>query len=284
MSESIYNLIPAESIIQHKQPLHKSRYDPTIPPTASTFLGTSNVPLNVSGESSYTTSIQSNKYVQNPLIKSYSHMGPKTQHIPDTSNYLKKTSVIDPTTGIFNNTTNTQQSSTNKFQYTTKNKPLLDNYNKSYHPGSNNINMNTKNYIHENMLAVIMSDCKKPSSDKINYLHKSDYGVIPSYLTDIKSTIQDEKNYIKSILQQSNQNQNDNQPRMRLLPDVDRVNMLSVLKSQWDIVHASYQSMTHLTVLDPRKIKQKDELENRLNSLEQSIEKLSKPLVYVQEE
>jgi len=35
--ESIYNLIPKEYIQPPKEALHRSKYDPNIPPTASTF-------------------------------------------------------------------------------------------------------------------------------------------------------------------------------------------------------------------------------------------------------
>jgi len=45
MEESIYNLIPKEYVPPQKAPLHKSKYDPAIPPTGSTFgLHTTSIP------------------------------------------------------------------------------------------------------------------------------------------------------------------------------------------------------------------------------------------------
>ena len=50
--ESIYNLIPPEQVSMPKQKKYKSKYNPTIPPTASTFCNktTSKVVGNMGGE------------------------------------------------------------------------------------------------------------------------------------------------------------------------------------------------------------------------------------------
>lgn len=50
--ESIYNLIPPEQVKMEKGKRYKSKFDPAIPPTASTFCNktTSKVVANVGGE------------------------------------------------------------------------------------------------------------------------------------------------------------------------------------------------------------------------------------------
>ena len=37
MDESIYNIVPKEFVPPPKQPIYRSKYPPTIPPTGSTF-------------------------------------------------------------------------------------------------------------------------------------------------------------------------------------------------------------------------------------------------------
>lgn len=264
--ESIYKLIPVPTIEQAKQPLHRSKYSPTIPPTATTFTTIGSI-ANVSG------SVDS---VVSPR-KAHAQFGPKQSHTSNPLQYLKKTDRILP---------DPLQNENGGFTYNDQRKPALDHYNPTYVPAATNSlsNPNAPNYIHENMLAVIMADSKKPSNNNVDYLNKKDFGKIPAYLNDVKQQIESEKAYIRSMLQHQSTASHSATPTLRLLPEGDRQQMLNTLKQQWQTVNGEYQTLTHLTVLDPRKMKRKEELEARLESLEGCIEKLNKPQVYVQEE
>lgn len=59
--------------------------------------------------------------------------------------------------------------------------------------------------------------------------------------------------------------------------------LLQDLKQKWEVVNRQYQLMTHIVQLDTHgKTKRKEEFELQLSQLERSIEKLSKPNVFVQ--
>lgn len=283
-NESIYNLIPIPAPTVIKPSLHRSRYDPTLPPTSSTFLGSGNVPLNVSGIQRYNdTKHITSHTVESPHIKNFSHFGPSQQHISQPNNFLKKTSHL-----ITQNIGTNNDNNDNTFRYNDQRKPLLDNTNTTYKPSSQRNDNSNKNFIHENMLAVIMADHKKNSDNTVNYLKKQDYGKIPSYLNDVKQQIMNEKNYIRNIIKQNNNNSNtqhnDDSNKYVLLPESERCELLYKLKLQWEETNKLYQNLTHLTVLDSRKIKQKEELEYKLNILESSIDKLNKQNIYIKQE
>jgi hypothetical protein len=75
------------------------------------------------------------------------------------------------------------------------------------------------------------------------------------------------------------------QPKMRLLAEEDRLQLLDQLKKKWESVNKVYQLSTHVVDLDTiGKVRRKEEYEAQLQQLEKSIEKLSKKNIFVQED
>lgn len=141
-----------------------------------------------------------------------------------------------------------------------------------------------KNYVTENALAVIMAKPGGQTGDKPNYLKKTDYGQVPKYLEKVKGEIAVEKEYIRQVMAQQQEARIAMQPKMKQLPEEERLQLLDNLKKKWEAVNKQYQGMTHIVTLDTiGKVRRKEEYESQLQQLEKSIEKLSKKYVYVQE-
>jgi len=100
----------------------------------------------------------------------------------------------------------------------------------------------------------------------------------------VKKEIVAEKAYIAQAMDQERQQYEAGEPKMRLLPEAERLRLLDNLKKKWEAVNLSYQGMTHCVVLDTiGKRARKENYENQMKQLEQSIEKMSKPHVFVQD-
>jgi len=103
----------------------------------------------------------------------------------------------------------------------------------------------------------------------------------PPYLQQIEKQIANEYSYVRSMQQV---NVKTGEAGMRQLEDEERLGLADKLKAKWDRVNAQYQRMCVLSLasLDTiGKIKRKDHYEAQLAQIEQNIEKLSRPVVYV---
>jgi hypothetical protein len=82
--ESIYNLIPRPRAQQQRTVMYRSKYNPTIPPTASTFGAATVTQVPVSNIAGYS----------NAAPRTHKHqlegstMGPKELHTSDTQRFL----------------------------------------------------------------------------------------------------------------------------------------------------------------------------------------------------
>jgi len=174
-----------------------------------------------------------------------------------------------------------------RFEYGSRTKPPLET---RFSPSSPVLATRTmraqqtasKNFISENALAVIMADARRPVRGEVDYLRKEDFGKVPAYLSSVKAEVENEKAYIRRVLESERAEAEASQPKTSLLPEEERVALLHSLKLKWEAVNKQYQTTTHMTVLSPVQLKVKEQYETELQQIEKSIEKLSKPYVFVQ--
>lgn len=258
--ESIYALIPEEKQQAEPAPRYKSRYPGNCPPTSSTFGKASQTQIafaNIGGD--YEETPGAHRYK-----KAGATFGPKKSY-SDPTNFLKKSS-------------NPPLSQPNKFAYKSTTKPALDTKGVPLKPPA------SKNHIKENALQIIMSKPKSRGNGETDYMNKPGYGQRPGYLDEVQKEINEEQEYIRSVMM-ADEMYAQTQPKMRLLSEEDRLTLLDQLKSKWETINKQYQLQTHVVSLDTiGKVRRKEEYESQLQQLEKSIEKLSKKNIFVQED
>lgn len=179
-------------------------------------------------------------------------------------------------------------SAATRFEYTNRTKPALE----THHAPQSAVvaartaalqKSSTKNFISENALAVIMADARRPTRGDIDYLKKEDFGKTPAYLQQVKQEIAAEKDYIRRVMEAEAEEESKYQPKTHVLPEEERLKLLQQLKVKWEAVNKQYQTTTHMITLDTRgKVRRKEQYETELQQIEKSIEKLSKPYVFIQ--
>lgn len=252
--ESIYSLIPPEEQPKIKPERHVSKYPYNGATTGSCFAA-----LNIGG--AYETRTQSRSLTK----KTAPNYGPKgTSTRPDPASFLKKTQREIP--------------EPQPYHYTMRNKEPLPR-------GDGKLRHTQTNFVEDNALKAITGHYQRPQkAQPIDFTKKPEYGKVPSYLHEVKSDIQKEREYVAAIMQREQQQLENSQPKMKLLPENERLRLLDSLKEKWGSVNHEYQKHTQRVRLDTvGSVRRKEDFEAQLTSLEKSIEKLSKQYVFVQE-
>lgn len=196
-----------------------------------------------------------------------SNFGKDDDHYADPTSYLKKN-------------TKATLPEPRQFRYEKTNKPAVVKNKEA----PNMAGPTSTNFVKENALSIIMAEPPKAKSQEPRYMKKADFGKVPKYLDDVKREVVAEKEYIQECLNAEERMYTQSQPQMNLLPEQERVKLLGKLKAKWEQVDKKYQNMTHIVALDTiGKVRRKEDYESQLQQLEQSIERLSKPFVFVQE-
>ena len=262
MEESIYNLIPPEPKKVVKQPRYHSKYPHDVPPTYSTFGASIASTINLSN----TAGDYELQPSTHPVFKTAANLGLIATAKPNPKAYTKKHS----------NSNDHELPSPTKFNYTSVRKPALPNRNEPPITGLTT----TKNFVTANAVDNILMETRRPLDNSINWLDKEEYGKVPAYLSQVKSQIAKEYDMVKTLKEQyQSQNTTDN---IRLLPEEERLELLSSLRKKWDRTNHDYQGLTHMVKLDTiSKIKRKEYYESTLSQLEKDIERLDKKYVYV---
>lgn len=268
--ESIYNLIPQPTVAATRPSLYRSRYPHDTPPTASTFgsaVATTVRTTNLAG--GYDTKQGTHRHKQEGAS-----FGPKNTHTSDPRSFQPASShpaLPQPT----------------RFEYTRRTKAPLQT---RHEPSSAVVAARkqaahksaTKNFISENALAVIMADARRPVRQEGSFV-REDFGRTPAYLAKVKAEVAAEKEYIRQVMEAQAAEEHKYQAKTVLLPEEERLTLLTQLKIKWEAVNKQYQTITHMTELDTAgKVRRKEQYENELQEIEKSIEKLSKPQVFVQ--
>jgi hypothetical protein len=138
----------------------------------------------------------------------------------------------------------------------------------------------SKNYITANAIEAIIQEPKRIAKEEQNFLEKSSYGKVPSYLNRVKDDIDNEKQIIESCVhkQQKSKDEKIVESQYVEMDERDRQELLNALKEKWDFVNSKYQKICHRVAIDSLgDINRKEEQEAELQQLEDDIEKLSKP-------
>jgi len=261
--ESIYNLIPQKQETEVKRERYHSKFSPSVPPTGSTFGPAATAQIGVTNlGGSHDFSSVSHKHKLD-----YASLGPKDSHFADPSAYLPK-HVNDKTLPYPKKFVRHQLSPPKPAVVRKDDKPKL-------------AQPSTKNFLISNAQSVMLAEPKRLPK-KPNFLEKEDYGKVPDYLNQVKAQIESEKEQLRQLIQKEQDDDQKQQPKMKLLPEEERLQLLEKLKAKWDQVNSAYQGMTHNTLMDTHgKLRRKEKFERELQELEKSIEKLNKKYVYI---
>ena len=188
--ESIYNLIPREQYVAPKDKRHKSKYDPKLPPSCSTFgLQTTSKPgvSNVNGD----FVPEGSNHVRTAARATFG--APKGALKPDQNTFRKK------------GTGTMKLNEPQKFHYG-------DNFKKPAIPKKDEKPIqglvSDKNYIVANAVENILAAPKLPVNKDKDFLKKKNYGKTPKYIQNIKKEIEDEYQLVRE-LQIEEENQRD---------------------------------------------------------------------------
>lgn len=256
--ESIYKLIPPPPAVIEKQPLYRSKYTGNAPVTGSTFLGVSS---NVAGTTAAALTQSQKKTLTGTL-------GPVDNVPPNPKQFLKK------------KTKHATLPSPTKFAYDGERKPAVV---KREEQGV--LKRNEHHFIEENAVAAIVATNKMNRKEEKTTLKHEEFGHVPTYLQEVKKVVDQEKEYLRKLIESEKEEENKNKTKTRIMPEEERQQLLAALKAKWEEVNHEYQGITHMVALDTlTKIRRKEQFESQLQQLEKSIDKLSKKVVYVHDE
>jgi hypothetical protein len=266
--ESIYNIIPPKEIQQERMPMHRSKHDPRLPATGTTFGGAQSshpVCMNIAGTAD-------KKAVPD---KSGRTMGKAAGSMrKDPIDYMKK-NVSTSKVQTLSEVKRAQPQLLQPTQLKPKLKPDV--------PKTSDIPVmnlvTSKNFVVANAVETILAAPKKVSQGAKDYLSKEDYGKVPKYLKNIKQDIDAEYDYICMLQEQEEE---ERMSDMRPMPEEERLQLIAGLKAKWEAVNTEYQGNTHLTILDTQgKMAGKEKHEAQLSQIEKDIEKLNRKNIMV---
>lgn len=262
--ESIYNLIPKEYVQPPKEPLYKSKYDPNIPPTSSTFgHNTTSVPKvsNLSGRTQEFVGPHDRRAGGATFGK------PKGALKPQTDNYAKRGTGTMGKTYQPPDETNFQREADYK-------KPAVPKRDEAPIMGLKT----QKNYIVANAVENMLAQ-PKVTEEPVKYVTKKEYGKTPKYLENIKGQMNREYEHIKAVHLQDEQERD----REKFAISEEELRILREgLQRKWEIVNKEYQQITHISKIDTVGLKRKKEdCERELAQLEKDLQKLNKDYVFV---
>lgn len=267
MGESIYNIIPPKMVEQEKPPMYRSKHNPGIPPTASTFHQRSTThpsTSNLAGEAA-------DKLIPDKAARTLGKPNGMSRNYPEQFHRDATKTQVKPLHVVRRENPELLKPSTLK----TKLKPGVP-------PVEEEPVMNlatSKNFIVANAVETILAAPKKVSQGAKDYLRKEDYGKVPKYLQHIKKDIELEYEYIRTLEEQREEM---SRPQVLALEEQERQRLIAGLKAKWEQVNTEYQATTHITKLDTMgKIKRKEKWEAELSQIEKDIERLNRRNIQV---
>lgn len=259
--ESIYNLIPPEEYKATKPKLYKSKHVPTVAPTGSTFcLRTTSKPgvSNLNGDVEPEGSNHYNKAATGLWGKKIGEVKPDTKQF--TKKGMGETKLVRPKVGK-------KEKVKQKAPVPKKDeKPIMG-------------LTSDKNYILSNAVENILAVTKVKENQGPDYTKKKEYGKTPKYLQKIRKEIDQEYELVREMQMEEEQQKDRDK---FLLEDAEREELIAALKKKWEVVHKTYQEITHIQKIDTVGLRRKKEnCEAELKQLEKDIEKLSKKFIFV---
>jgi len=265
--ESIYNIIPPQAIVQEKMPMHRSKFNPKLPPTGTTFGGAQTshpTCMNISGAAN-------EKIVPDRKGRTMGQPVGSLKRVP--ADYMKSS-----TTGKVKSLSEVKANSPHLLQPSELKPKLKPDVPKTSDMPVMNL-VTSKNFVVANAVETILAAPKKVTQGAKDYLVKDDYGKVPKYLRHIKADIDAEYDYIRQLQEQDEEERNSG---MQQMPEEQRLSLMAGLKAKWESVNTEYQGATHLTVLDSAGKKyRKEKYEAELSQIEKDIEKLNRKTIMV---
>jgi len=266
--ESIYNIIPPKEMQQEKMEMYRSKHNPQLPPTGTTFGGAQTshpVCMNISGGAN-------GKIVPDKKGRTMGQRAGSLKRTP--SDYMKKNTLTSKVQTL----TEVKRTQPNLLQPTELKAKLKPDVPKTSDVPVMNL-VTSKNFVVANAVETILAAPKKVTSSAKDYLVKDDYGKVPKYLKCIKQDIASEYDYIAMLQEQDEAERNS---MCVAMPEGERIQLIEGLKAKWESVNTEYQGATHLTVLDSAgKKMRKEKAEALLAQIEKDIEKLNRKGIMV---
>jgi Calmodulin-binding len=137
-----------------------------------------------------------------------------------------------------------------------------------------------KDFVVANAVDAILTVPKVKPKVEPDWVHKPEYGRTPSYLQRVKSEIEAEHEYIQSLLDQKQMEEEAaSGVRMRELTSGEREELIEALKKKWDAVNKVYQKTTFKNISTSNstigEIRFKENCEKQLIQVEKDIARLS---------
>jgi hypothetical protein len=268
LEESIYNILPPKMEPVPKMPMHKSKFPGDMPPTASTFKVRSCSVTNLVGATAKEPASQAE------LGHATFGMPPGSFN-PDPKKILQKCSSC-PKVMSLKELKKVNPEALAPPQHAPSRMPPVPRITEK--PIMNLVS--SKNFVTANAVENILAAPKKVGVEVKDYLHKEDYGKVPTYLTKIKNDIQEEYDYIRRLQEEEYRMMVESQ--QRTLTQEEQYALIEGLKAKWEKVNTDYQATTHITLMDSigKKIR-KEKYEAMLALIEKDIEKLNKGSIVV---
>ncbi|RLN83423.1 hypothetical protein BBJ28_00012908 [Nothophytophthora sp. Chile5] len=266
--ECIYNLIPRPEVQPVKPERYRSKFDPHVQPTGSTF-----------GVRGKTKLEGANLGAPERLAKPSSARGfGRVLTKPDPKSFIRKGE--RSATAVVSAKRTREPSS--KFTYAGQAKPAVVRKDEKPIMGLKS----AKNFVTANAVESILAvpgHRARVVTEPPQYVSKQDYGQVPRYLSQVKDEIARENSMIEEFVRQNrNLLEEDGRGRAEPMDERERLALVDSLKAKWDHVNGKYQKLCHNVVFDTLgKVRRKETFEKELTQLERDIQLLEKGHVVV---
>ncbi|KAG2502548.1 hypothetical protein JM16_009521 [Phytophthora kernoviae] len=263
--ECIYNLIPKVRVEPVKPERYRSKYDPNVQPTGTTFGVCGKTKL----EGANLGSAQ--RYEKPASARGFGRLPAK----PDPKGFIRKGERSASATAVVSK-------KPGKFTYSGQTRPPVVKKDDKPIMGLKS----AKNFVTANAVETILAVPgyrARAKNEPPQYMTKEDYGQVPRYLSQVKDEIERENSMIEEFVRQNhNLMEDDGRDRVEPMDERERLALVDALKSKWDHVNAKYQKLCHNVVFDTLgKVRRKETLEKELTQLEKDIQLLEKGHVVV---
>eukprot|EP01062_Namystynia_karyoxenos_P033469 TRINITY_DN24635_c0_g1_i1.p1 TRINITY_DN24635_c0_g1~~TRINITY_DN24635_c0_g1_i1.p1 ORF type:complete len:304 (+),score=122.27 TRINITY_DN24635_c0_g1_i1:106-1017(+) len=267
-TESVYNLIPAPEVVQEKPPIYRSKHNPKVPPSYSTFgtAGTSKPLANCDGGDI----VHDCSGSKHKARKGAASIGRAIHGTVDPKKFLRRqqgtggTSLEAPLPepAKFTRADACKRASVPK----QKDKPVMG--------------LTTeKNFVVSNAVDAILAAPKKPIATEQLHTQKATMGKAPRYLRKVKEEIASNKEKAATVSHAATRDPFDE--RMRLLSDEEARQLVGGLQARWQLLNKQYQALT-FSMDTVTKVGRKEAQEAELARLEKSIARLqNKKCIFV---
>ncbi|TYZ67294.1 hypothetical protein PybrP1_007597 [[Pythium] brassicae (nom. inval.)] len=252
--ESIFNLIPKVVVAPAKSERYRSKHDPKVEPTGSSF-----------GVHGTTKLIGSNL----GSAKGFGRLPAKPEPKEFTRKGERCSTTVDPS------------KKPSKFTYEGTAKASVVKRDEKPIMGLKS----AKNFVIANAVETILAvpgDRARAKHELPQYTKKEDYGRVPKYLEQVKDEIERENTMIEEFVRQNKNFMEEENGRAEPMDERERLELVDALKAKWDHVNAKYQKLCHNVVFDTLgKVRRKETFEKELTQLEKDIQLLEKGHVVI---